>query len=406
MAESLWDWSRTAATNASADASINWAEGMSPAAINNSARSMMAAIAKYLYDQSGQIVTAGTSTAYTATTTSGLGSLAEGRMLCVEIDETCGATPTINVDTLGAKKLYRYASSGVVQITTNELRVGGRYILQYDTSLDTAAGGWVVLNPTNVLSVATADIAADAVTYPKMQNVVTNQRVLGRTSGAGGDVEELAASAVLDWLDSTRGTMLYRGSGGWVGLDPNTVGFVLRDGGSGADPSWVGGMTKLATGSVSAAATLDLTLTSGYKAFKLILRNYNPATTSSSLCARFSYDGGSTYLTTSTYGYSGDSVNTASTRGGFGQTNTLISFNSTGQTSTATMGMSDITINPGKSSWFAGLVALHQYFDGTNVYAQYSQGYNNTTSGAATNIRILYSSGNITNMDYDLYGIS
>ena len=192
MAESLWEWSRTAATNASADSGINWAEGMSPAAINNSARGMMAALAKYLYDQSGQIVTAGTSTVYTATTTSGLGSYAEGRMLCVEMDETCGATPTMNVDGLGAKKLYRYASTGVVQIAANEMRAGGRYILQYDTSLDAAAGGWVVLNASfaALSSVATGDIANDAVTYPKIQNVTAQNRILARFSSGAGDIEE------------------------------------------------------------------------------------------------------------------------------------------------------------------------------------------------------------------------
>jgi hypothetical protein len=42
---SLWQWSTTAANNASADPSINWAEGQSPSTVNDSARAMMAAIA-------------------------------------------------------------------------------------------------------------------------------------------------------------------------------------------------------------------------------------------------------------------------------------------------------------------------------------------------------------------------
>lgn len=160
MTESLWDWSRTAATNSSADSAINWAEGMSPASINNSARSMMAAVANFVYDMSGQVVTAGTSTAFTATTESGLGSYAEGRMLCCEMDEDCGANPTLNVDGLGAKKIYKIGGSGAVQMAAGELQGGGRYIFQYDTSLDAAAGGWIVINPA-VIEATAAEYQSD-----------------------------------------------------------------------------------------------------------------------------------------------------------------------------------------------------------------------------------------------------
>ncbi|WP_343654534.1 tail fiber domain-containing protein [Paraburkholderia caribensis] len=41
----LWQWSTTAAANATADPTINWQEGQAPSTINDSARAMMAAIA-------------------------------------------------------------------------------------------------------------------------------------------------------------------------------------------------------------------------------------------------------------------------------------------------------------------------------------------------------------------------
>ena len=44
-------------------------------------------------------------------------------------------------------------------------------------------------------------IANDAVTYAKMQNVVANDRMLGRVSGAGGVVEELTKTQVLTMLN-------------------------------------------------------------------------------------------------------------------------------------------------------------------------------------------------------------
>ena len=51
----VWAWSVTPADNATADASINWAEGQDPATVNNSARGMMAAIAKMTDVQSGNV---------------------------------------------------------------------------------------------------------------------------------------------------------------------------------------------------------------------------------------------------------------------------------------------------------------------------------------------------------------
>ncbi len=50
---SFWKWSRTAANNATADGSINWAEGQAPSTVNDSARAMMAAASKYRDDVGG-----------------------------------------------------------------------------------------------------------------------------------------------------------------------------------------------------------------------------------------------------------------------------------------------------------------------------------------------------------------
>ena len=51
----LYKWSRVAASDATADSSINWQEGQAPSSVNDSARAMMAATAKYRDDIAGAI---------------------------------------------------------------------------------------------------------------------------------------------------------------------------------------------------------------------------------------------------------------------------------------------------------------------------------------------------------------
>ncbi len=88
--------------------------------------------------------------------------------------------------------------------------------------------------------VDTADVNNDQITYAKMQNVAANLRVIGRTSGAGGDPEELTLTQVLDFVGSAaQGDILYRSGAGWVRLAAGTAGFHLQTNGAAADPSWV-----------------------------------------------------------------------------------------------------------------------------------------------------------------------
>ena len=134
---SLWKWSQTANTNATADSTINWQEGQSPGSINGSARAMMAAVAKYRDDQSGNLVTAGTATAYTLTTNQGLSSLTDGFAVTARLDETNGANPTLNVDSTGAKAI---ASLYGTAIPEGALPGGSVHTFVYDATDDK----WIV----------------------------------------------------------------------------------------------------------------------------------------------------------------------------------------------------------------------------------------------------------------------
>lgn len=133
MATGVASWSQTAASNSNADANVNWAEGMAPAAVNNSARAQMASVAMYRDDVAGSLTTGGTSTAYTVTTNQGFSSLTllNERKLTIRFNATNGASPTLNVDGLGAKSIKIDATTAVA---AGAIRADSIHTLTYDSS--------------------------------------------------------------------------------------------------------------------------------------------------------------------------------------------------------------------------------------------------------------------------------
>ena len=103
-----------------------------------------------------------------------------------------------------------------------------------------------------------ATIPPGAVTFAKIQNVSATARILGRKTSGSGVTEEITASDALDFLGSTRGSVLYRGASGWAILAPGTNGQFLKTLGSGADPvfaSLPGGGDMLAANNLSDVAS-------------------------------------------------------------------------------------------------------------------------------------------------------
>lgn len=134
----MWKWSQSAADNDDVDATINWLEGQAPSSVNNSARAVMAAVAKYRDDTSGMITTAGGTTAYTLTTYQSLSTLTDGHTVAFTVNATNTGTSTLNVDSLGAVALEKIKGTA---LAAGELVAGCVYTATYD-SASTAA--WVI----------------------------------------------------------------------------------------------------------------------------------------------------------------------------------------------------------------------------------------------------------------------
>ena len=148
----VYKWSQTAASDASADPSINWAEGQSPASINDSARAMMAAVAKYRDDIAGAILTAGTSTAYTVSSYQQFDSLAhlDGKEIAFtpHVTNVAGSpNVTLNVDGLGAKTLRADPAN---ELLSGVLIAGTPYAAVYNATSGIFFLRGVYGNPYNV----------------------------------------------------------------------------------------------------------------------------------------------------------------------------------------------------------------------------------------------------------------
>lgn len=131
----FWKWSQTAASNGTADSTCQFPEGMSPSAVNDGTRGMMAALAKFRDDNGGNLTTAGTSTAYTLASNQGFDSQAHmnAQAITFQVNATNGASPTLNVDGLGASALMM---DGANAVPTGTLIAGAVYTAVYYSAVN------------------------------------------------------------------------------------------------------------------------------------------------------------------------------------------------------------------------------------------------------------------------------
>lgn len=150
MPSGFHNWSQTAASDATADSAINWAEGQAPSSVNDSARAMMAVLAKWRDDNNGSLTTGGTSTAYTITSNTVFTTLAlmNNQTIGFTVNATSGTAPTLNVDSLGAKAIR---SATGVDLVAGALVSGGYYAAKYNNS----DGIWYLTNVIGTLGPTT-----------------------------------------------------------------------------------------------------------------------------------------------------------------------------------------------------------------------------------------------------------
>lgn len=108
-------WSETDANNNTA-APLGFPEGMAPSGVNNGARAVMGAVKRW-FNWTIPKTTAGTTTAYTLSYSVAPSALVDGMSHLVQFNATSGASPTLNVNSLGAKPIYYFTGSAWAQVT-------------------------------------------------------------------------------------------------------------------------------------------------------------------------------------------------------------------------------------------------------------------------------------------------
>lgn len=141
----IWNtlWSETAASNTQ-PAPDGFPVGMAPSTYKDSSREVMAALKRDWNLSHPTLTTGGTGTAFTLTPTTALDAYVQGQIFAIKLNADLGVAPTLNVSSLGAKKIYLIGKAALFQPVGGEAKSGQRLFCYYDTALDGASGGFVV----------------------------------------------------------------------------------------------------------------------------------------------------------------------------------------------------------------------------------------------------------------------
>lgn len=143
-------------TNGNVDGDINWQEEQFPDTVNNSSRAQMGSHARFYLAVFGGLATTGGATSYALATSliNPATSLRDGLKFSFKAHIASGASPTLNIDATGAKKLY---NPDLSEVGAGRIVVGQQYEVKYDSTLDGGAGGWVLfgtgLDPASAVAI-------------------------------------------------------------------------------------------------------------------------------------------------------------------------------------------------------------------------------------------------------------
>jgi hypothetical protein len=130
------NYSEAAASN-NAMPPDGWPEGMAPSDVNNSAREIMAGTKRFWDRNNSTLTTGGTSTAYTLTYSVAAAAYYNGEEFAFYVNATCGATPTLNINSLGAQNIRKFSGGAWSTLAAGDIVSGQALRVAYNSSATT-----------------------------------------------------------------------------------------------------------------------------------------------------------------------------------------------------------------------------------------------------------------------------
>ncbi len=182
MATGVQVWSPTPATNATADSNINWAEGMAPSAVNDSARSMMASVAKWRDDNTGvSVVTSGSSGALTVVTNQVEAALTTGFTIKATLGTNISGAATLAADGLAATSIFTGLSTASL-VTTGQFSANQIVSFVFSTGVG-PGNGWIA---SAVAPHSLTNFTASLASSVNLSTAATYTDVVSVTQGTSG----------------------------------------------------------------------------------------------------------------------------------------------------------------------------------------------------------------------------
>src|SRR5690242_7989512 len=129
------NYSEAAASNNAATPN-GWPEGQNPSTVNDCARENMAASKRWYNKINPVLTTGGTSTAYTLTsTTQAETAYYNGQLYSFVVNATCGASPSLNIDGLGAAAIRKFVGGTFTALNAGDVQANQLVIARYNSSV-------------------------------------------------------------------------------------------------------------------------------------------------------------------------------------------------------------------------------------------------------------------------------
>lgn len=208
---SVLDWSVTPGSNTTLGGEAV-SNTMATAKLDDIDRIEAAGVKSMALDLAGATASGGSGNGYTFTSNGHIRALANGAEFTFKANHSCTGASTMVVtpsgeSALASKAIRKFIASGEAALVTGDIIENGHYRVQYNEAANSAAGAWILLNPTARTSPNSNDGAA-----------------LGASDLAFSDLF-LADAGVVNWnagevtLTQTDGSVVLGGSATDVVLD-------------------------------------------------------------------------------------------------------------------------------------------------------------------------------------------